>query len=120
MLDGTALARSIAQECRGASDRLLALQDGLGGVLGARPTDQDLVTQLQALDTVQQTLEDLARMLTVLTEAGGTEADATVTEQGLAAIWQATLRSRMEHAFHDGKAERAATAARSNAEIELW
>lgn len=86
-------AARVSEECRAAADALTGLQKSMtSNVIGNQ--DAALVRDLQALDGVQQTLDDLATLFATLAESG-TAKGLCLTEDVTAGIKQATLRKRL-------------------------
>ncbi|MGB3408846.1 MAG: hypothetical protein WBA67_15280 [Jannaschia sp.] len=89
------LASCLATECKMASDRLLALQEELGAALHGDRMTADLVSSLQSLDLVQQTIADVSRILDVVAIHRDDQTDDIWLEI-LAAVEQISLRARID------------------------
>ena len=85
-----ALAERLALECDAAASSLLRLQGTLGEAILSVEMSTRLVKDLQSLDTVAQTLEDLGAVF------GAIAASDATRETMLASISQASLRKRLE------------------------
>lgn len=86
-------AARVSDECRAAAQALAALQDRVRLQVGGG-TDDELLRDMQALDAVQQTLDDLATLFSALSVKGAT-AGLRLTDDVTAGIKQTTLRQRL-------------------------
>lgn len=86
-------AARVSDECRAAADALTALQESMTShVLCSQ--NAALLHDLQALDGVQQTLDDLATLFAALAESGAAKG-LCLTEDVTEGIKQTTLRQRL-------------------------
>lgn len=91
------LAERLARECRNAASSLIRLQDTLGSTLPELAISSRLVEDLQALDTVAQTIDDLGAIFgAILASDAATPCAGRQTDVLLARISQTSLRRRLE------------------------
>ena len=90
------LAECLAEECRNAAARLMRLQETLGRAMARIEISEPLVEDLQSLDTVAQTMEDLGSVLGALSASGEDIGQARdLSEAVLSSISQTSLRLRL-------------------------
>lgn len=84
-------ATRVATECRSAARRLMRLQDTLGEGLTGRDVTGQFLQEVQALDAINQTLEDLAQVFEELAQSDG----VPVSHSTISAARQLALRHRL-------------------------
>ncbi len=91
-----AVADRLAQECRVAAASLLRLQETLGLAIPTSAISSRLVEDLQTLDTVAQTMDDLGAVFGAIAawQPAGNRS-GTMREALLASVSQASLRERL-------------------------
>lgn len=86
----------LAQECAFAAGKLKHLQTTFGEEIGVVSASDSVVREIQALDSVQQTLCDLSRILDQLSQVAAEDGDnSEVVATAVASAKQASLRGRL-------------------------
>ncbi|UWQ16753.1 hypothetical protein [Jannaschia sp. M317] len=106
-------AQSVGAECRAAADHLWSLQQDLSGLLDGAVDRDALVSRLQVIDALHQTMTDLSALMAAL----ATSQQPTVWTDALGVVRQSTLRGRLEQ---DGKPMPDTAAGSPDDDIDLW
>lgn len=99
----SALAERLAQECRTAASSLLRLQETLGFAIPNLEITPRLVEDLQSLDTVAQTMDDLGAVFDAIAASTAPgECPNILSDAVLSSVSQASLRQRLAGAAERG------------------
>ena len=90
----------VAVECRNAADRLHTVQGTIGAELSSEAITERMVSELQNLDMVSQTLADLAVVFAKLASEMATGGDCQ-TATAIACAQQVSLRLRLAGVEHE-------------------
>ena len=93
-------AARVAVECRTAADRLHSVQGTIGAELSSEVVTERMVTELQNLDMVSQTLADLGVVFAKLASEMST-GRACETATAIACARQVSLRLRLAGIDHE-------------------
>ncbi|SFI30653.1 hypothetical protein [Jannaschia pohangensis] len=94
----------LSRECRSSANDLAHVQDAIGDHAALPELAVELAHDLQALDRVSQTLNDLGAMFEAMARSN-LPIGEKVQEDILHAISQATLRARLSGLHHPARTE---------------
>jgi len=103
-LDEPTFLTLLARECRSSADDLALVQDAIGDHTALPELAFELAKDLQALDRVSQTLNDLGAMFEAMSNSN-LPIGEKVQEDILHAISQATLRARLSGSHHPARTD---------------